>query len=75
MSELKLCECPFCGSNDQYILKMKIDYEAPFMSADDCTVGIFCNTCKQTVILEDNEMEGFNDDTVRRAIAAWNRRA
>lgn len=39
------------------------------------TIGIFCNNCKQTVTLEDNEIEGDNDETRVRAIEAWNRRA
>jgi len=52
-----------------------IGREAPFDSADDSTVGIFCNTCKQTVTLEANEDEGRGFDTERGAVEAWNRRA
>lgn len=70
----ELKPCPFCGSNDLYIITQMIEREAPFDNADDCTVGIFCNTCKQTVTLEANEDEGRDFGTEQRAIAAWNRR-
>ena len=70
----KLKSCPFCGSKDLYIIETMIGRDAPFMSADDKTVGIFCNTCKQKVILEENEDEGRNLNTERRAVEAWNRR-
>lgn len=71
----ELKPCPFCGSNDLYIITQMIEREAPFCSADDCTVGIFCNTCKQTVTLEANEDEGNSFSTKQRAVEAWNRRA
>jgi len=74
-SEPALKSCPFCGSNNLYIVEQMIDREAPFVSVDDSTVGIFCNTCKQTVTLEVNEDEGRSFDTEQRAIEAWNRRA
>ena len=62
----RLKPCPFCG--------------APYMGLywvtdDGDTLGIFCNHCKQTVTLEENEWEGDTADTKRRAIKAWNRRA
>lgn len=71
----QLKPCPFCGSKDLYIVEHVIGRDAPFMSVDDKTVGIFCNTCKQTVTLEDNEDEGRSLDTEQRAVEAWNRRA
>lgn len=71
----QLKPCPFCGSNDLYIVEQMIDREAPFMSADDKTIGIFCNTCKQTVFLEANEDEGRSLSTEQMAVEAWNKRA
>ena len=59
--------CPFCGSPDLYIVR-HVGY------LDD-TVGVFCNTCKQTVTLEDNSEEGQTEESMRRAVDAWNRRA
>lgn len=70
----QLRPCPFCGSNDLYIVENMIGRDAPFMSADDKMVGIFCNTCKQTITLEVNEDEGRNFTTEQRAVEAWNRR-
>lgn len=75
MNAEQLKPCPFCGSSDLYIVEHMIGRDAPFMCADDNTVGIFCNTCKQTVTLEANEDEGRDSGTEQRAIAAWNRRA
>lgn len=66
--------CPFCGSKDLYIVEHMIGRDASFMCADDKTVGIFCNTCKQLVILEANEDEGRNLNTEQKAVVAWNRR-
>jgi len=71
----KLKSCPFCGSKDLYIVEHMIGRDGPFACMDDKTVGIFCNTCKQTVILEANEDEGRNLTTEQRAVEAWNRRA
>ncbi len=64
----KLKPCPFCGCGlgDLYIIAQN--------GRMDETVGIFCNGCKQTTILEVNEEEGFNEKTVQRAVEAWNRR-
>lgn len=70
----QLRPCPFCGSNDLYIVEHVIGRDAPFMCTDDKTVGIFCNTCKQTVTLEANEDEGRSLNTEQRAVEAWNRR-
>lgn len=70
----QLKPCPFCGSKDLYIVEHMIGRDAPFMCADDKTVGIFCNTCKQTVTLEANEDEGRNLTTEQRAVEAWNKR-
>lgn len=63
----ELKPCPFCGSENVY-LHSKDGY------ADETTV-IFCNACKSTVFIEDNEEEGYDDKTIDRAIEAWNRRA
>ena len=71
----KLKSCPFCGSKDLYIVEHMIGRDGPFACMDDKTVGIFCNTCKQTVILEANEDEGRNLTTEQRAVEAWNKRA
>ena len=71
----QLKPCPFCGSNDLYIIEQTIDRDTLFMSTHDKTVGIFCNTCKQTVTLEANENEGRNLNTEQSAVEAWNRRA
>ena len=65
MEELK--PCPFCGCDCLYVVTIEQRrYD---------TLGIFCNNCKQTTILEENEWEGNNDTTRERAIKAWNRRA
>ena len=65
MTELK--PCPFCGGNNLYFVKVdQHGYE---------TVGIFCNACKQTITLEENEWEGDNGESRNKAIQAWNRRA
>lgn len=63
----KLKPCPFCGSTAVYKT-----FERGYL--DDSAV-IFCNACKVSVKLEDNDQEGYNDETVRRAIKEWNRRA
>lgn len=65
MAELK--PCPFCGTPYPYIT-----FERGYI--DDSAV-VFCNNCKVSVKVEENDQEGFNDETRRRAIAAWNRRA
>lgn len=62
----KLKPCPFCGSEDVYLLN-KDGYA-------DLTTVIFCNACKSTVFIEDNEEEGYDDKTREKAIEAWNRR-
>lgn len=63
----ELKPCPFCGCDCLYVVTIK-------QHGND-TLGIFCNNCKQTAILEENEWEGNNDATRERAIKAWNRRA
>ena len=64
--ENKLKPCPFCGIRDLYIVTTE---------QHGCvTVGLFCNGCKQTIILEENEWEGDTEKTRRKAIDAWNRR-
>ena len=65
MKELK--PCPFCGSETIYITTTE--------GYLDSTTTIFCNSCKTSVILEENDEEGFNEKTQAKAIAAWNRRA
>lgn len=67
MADLK--PCPFCGCGDGSLYIVTVDqrgYE---------TVGIFCNACKQKVILEENEWGGDTIPCRMRAIEAWNRRA
>ena len=63
----KLKPCPFCGCDNLYIINREENsgYES---------IGIFCNECKQTVFLEENEWEGYNRTTIEKAIEAWNRR-
>jgi Lar family restriction alleviation protein len=63
----KLKPCPFCGCDNLYIIDREENsgYES---------IGIFCNGCKQTVFLEENEWEGNNRITREKAIEAWNRR-
>ena len=63
--DLKLC--PFCGVPNPYIT-----FENGYL---DETAIVFCNACKVSVKLEENEQEGFNDETKRKAIEAWNKRA
>ena len=65
----KLKPCPFCGCGTGNLYFVTIEQHG------FDTVGIFCNGCKQTVILEENEWEGDNEQSRRKAIEAWNRRA
>lgn len=65
MSKLK--PCPFCGVRYPYIT-----FERGYI--DDSAV-VFCNACKISVKLEENDQEGFNDAAKEKAIEAWNRRA
>lgn len=62
----KLKPCPFCGSLNVYktFEHGHIDYSAI----------IFCNACKVSVKLEENDQEGINEITEHKAIEAWNRR-
>lgn len=62
----KLKPCPFCGVPYPYIT-----FERGYL--DDSAV-VFCNACKISVKLEENDQEGYNDVTKRKAIEAWNRR-
>lgn len=62
----KLKPCPFCGSKDIYFTETA--------GRIDITTTIFCNTCKTSVILEENEEEGFSEKTTAKATEAWNRR-
>ena len=66
--ENKLKRCPFCGcdTGELYIVMLSMYYND--------TLGIFCNGCKQTVILEENEEDGDSEKARRKAIDAWNRR-
>ena len=66
--ENKLKRCPFCGCGTGELYMVTIEQYG------HDTVGIFCNCCKQTVILEENECEGDTEKTRRNAIDAWNRR-
>lgn len=58
--------CPFCGSNDIYDT---FEY-----GLHDETAIIFCNTCKISVKLEENNEEGNTENTRKKAAEAWNRR-
>ena len=69
MDESKLKPCPFCGTPNTNLYFVNVDAPHGFD-----TVGIFCNSCKQTVILEENEWEGEDSKTREKAIEAWNRR-
>lgn len=66
----ELKPCPFCGCGNGNLYIVTIEQQHGFD-----TVGIFCNGCKQTVTLEENEWEGDNEPSRRKAIEAWNRRA
>ena len=62
----KLKPCPFCGSDALYFVRVR--------GYLDDTVGIFCNACKHTVMLEENDQEGYTDERMSIAAEAWNRR-
>lgn len=62
----QLKPCPFCGSDVIYITHRN--------GYIDTTVIVFCNSCKISVDIEENDQEGWNGETVRRAVKAWNRR-
>jgi hypothetical protein len=64
----ELKPCPFCGCGTGNLYVVTIEQHGYD------TVGIFCNGCKQTVILEENEWEGRNEQSCKKAIEAWNRR-
>ena len=63
----QLKPCPFCGCTDIYIT-----FEHGYL--DDSAI-VFCNNCKVSVKVEENDQEGFNEKTAKRAVEAWNRRA
>ena len=64
---LDLRPCPFCGSNDIYVT-----LETGYI---DDSVVVFCNTCKVSLKLEDNDQEGDSTDSRIKAVRAWNRRS
>lgn len=59
--------CPFCGSEDIYA-----KFEHGYL---DNSAIVFCNGCKASIKLEENDQEGFSEETVKKAVEAWNRRA
>ena len=65
----KLKPCPFCGANKYNIY---LTFERGYI--DDSMV-VFCNACKVSVKLEENDQEGNTEETRAKAIEAWNRRA
>lgn len=67
MEELK--PCPFCGAGAGCIY---LTFEHGYL---DSSMIVFCDSCKISVKLEDNDQEGDTDETRRKAIEAWNRRA
>ena len=68
MMNEELKPCPFCGCGEGNLYIVTVEQHG------FDTVGIFCNGCKQTVTLEENEWEGDNDQRRKKAIEAWNRR-
>ena len=66
--EVELKPCPFCGSGKGNLYRIVINQ----YGFD--TAAIFCNGCKQTVILEENEWEGTDEKNWELAAEAWNRR-
>lgn len=62
----RLRPCPFCGSEDLYVT-----LEDGYI---DSSVVVFCNACKVSVKLEDNDQEGDSADNRIKAVRAWNRR-
>ena len=64
MTELK--PCPFCGAPNPYIT-----FERGYIND---SVVVFCNICKTSVKLEENDQEGVNTAAIQKAIEAWNRR-
>ena len=70
MDETKLKPCPFCGTPNTNLYFVTHDEPHGYE-----TLGIFCNACKQTIILEENEWEGNDFITRAKAAEAWNRRA
>ena len=69
MSRENLKPCPFCGCDYGGLYFVISENKFGFY-----TLGIFCDSCKQTIVLEENEWEGENEETKARAIEAWNRR-
>ena len=64
----RLKPCPFCGAPYTclyWVTTEQFGYD---------TLGIFCNNCKHTVTLEENEWEGDTAYTKLKAIKAWNKR-
>ena len=62
----RLKPCPFCGTPYPYLT-----FEPGYI---DDSVIVFCNACKISVKLEENDQEGLNEETERKAIEAWNQR-
>lgn len=65
-SKHKYKPCPFCGSTDIYLT-----FERGYI---DDSVVMFCNNCKTSVKLEENDQEGFTNEAAAKAVEAWERR-
>lgn len=72
MSEIELKPCPFCGGEVE--LSSISDYEGYYFD-----LAVTCNGCGVDVVFDTEincpKVEDFPEETVRKAIEKWNRRA